>query len=66
MIVEGFTPYDGKPGNPVPGKRIIVQWAPIRKDKTDIGRTSELLNSDDLYWYPFGGQMAIVAYKVFE
>lgn len=68
-INEGFTSYDGKPGNPIPGKRIIVQWAPIRKDRTDVGRTSKVLNSDDMCWYPpFGDKLitAVVAYKVVE
>ena len=67
--MEGFTPYDGKSGNPVPGKCIVVQWAPIRKDRTDIGRTSKVLRSDNMCWYPpLGDKLvtAVVAYKVVE
>ena len=66
MIAEGFTPFTENK-NPAPGKRILIQWKPVRRDwPGHISITRTPVNSDDLYWHPYKSKWAILAYKVVD
>lgn len=62
-IEPGYVEFDGKPGNPVPGKTIWIQWKPLRTEKSDVMKTDGPYASDKLHWYPYKGEWAIVDYK---